>query len=209
VIFIHDVELRISGRPLDTLTILMTPRIHIESKQHPPQPQSEPSCIVSCRWIDTHTIIEANHIYNHSLWSANISASTMSSFLNKIIPTAQQVNLARRYSVQNENDLLQETIFGKFKAVDDSTRPTILRSTILLTDNDDIYWHTTFHSPHSSEDDLMDMPKATYNRDTCAKLAPHLMHFKDMPPECHQFPDIAYDLKRRDSDTTHPSSVLT
>jgi hypothetical protein len=31
----------------------------------------------------------------------------MSSFINRLTPTAQQVNLARRWTVQNENDLLQ------------------------------------------------------------------------------------------------------
>ena len=39
----------------------------------------------------------------------------MSSFLNKLMPTAQQVNLARRWSIQNENDLVQVRLndFGK------------------------------------------------------------------------------------------------
>ena len=48
-----------------------------------------------------------------------------------------------------------------------------------------------------------------YDHDTCMNLSQHLMHFKDMPMECRQYADVAADLKRRDSDTTHPSSVLS
>ena len=85
------------------------------------------------------------------------------------MPTAQQVNLARRLSVQNENDMVQS-----------------------LFDFDD-----------------EEMPKKAYDRESCSQLARHLVHFKDMPAECIQYPDLAFDLKRRDSDTTHPSSLLS
>ncbi|GKY92273.1 hypothetical protein MPSEU_000198400 [Mayamaea pseudoterrestris] len=95
---------------------------------------------------------------------------TMSSFINKIVPTAQQVNLARRWTVQNENDLVQENLF---------------------------------------EDDFMDISKQSHDHDTCRKMSEHLLHFKDMPVDCLQYSDVAFELKRRDSDTTHPSSMLS
>lgn len=36
-----------------------------------------------------------------------------------------------------------------------------------------------------------------------------MMHYKSLPMECKKFGDIAADLKRRDSDTTDPTSLLS
>jgi hypothetical protein len=43
----------------------------------------------------------------------------------------------------------------------------------------------------------------------CMELSSHLMHLKDLPMQCQQFPSVTSDLRRRDSDTTHGSEVLS
>ena len=55
----------------------------------------------------------------------------------------------------------------------------------------------------------MDMPEINYTHDYCQSLASHLQHLKNLPKECQKFEDVRNDLKRRDSDTTHPSSILS
>jgi|EP00349_Pseudokeronopsis_sp_Brazil_P006962 hypothetical protein len=77
------------------------------------------------------------------------------------------INLARRWSVQNENDLMQENLYA----------------------------------------DTMDTP--VHDREYCAQLAKHLMHMNSLPRGCLQYKDIANDLKRRDTDTTDPTSYLS
>ena len=83
---------------------------------------------------------------------------------------ANSVNLARRWSVQNEPDLLMENMY---------------------------------------EDDGMSPRRNDYSRQECANIAKHLSHYKHLPMECSQFRDVALDLKRRDSDTTHGSAFLS
>ncbi|GAX12092.1 hypothetical protein FisN_15Lh216 [Fistulifera solaris] len=78
------------------------------------------------------------------------------------------INLARRGSVQNENDLMQEDMF----------------------------------------DSTMDM-KHVYNHDYCKELACHMIHLKSLPMECMKFTDVSSDLRRRDTDTTHPTQILS
>jgi len=87
---------------------------------------------------------------------------------NSVMIHAQAINLARRLSVQNENDLMQEDMF-------DNTLDSHVK----------------------------------YDREHCAQLASHLTHLKYLPKECRKFQDITMDLKRRDSDTTHGSEVLS
>ncbi|CAJ1931546.1 unnamed protein product [Cylindrotheca closterium] len=83
------------------------------------------------------------------------------------------VNLARRFSEQNENDLLME----------DYMRPTEM----------------LLHSePSKKLDHVM-----------CQQLSTHLVHLNGLPKECLKFPDVVSDLKRRDSDTTHPTQWMS
>lgn len=51
--------------------------------------------------------------------------------------------------------------------------------------------------------------KREMDRVYCQELATHLIHFKSLPEGCKQYKDIASDLKRRDSDTTHPTQYLS
>jgi hypothetical protein len=55
--------------------------------------------------------------------------------------------------------------------------------------------------------DTMDTP--VHDREYCAQLAKHLMHMNSLPRGCLQYKDIANDLKRRDTDTTDPTSYLS
>ena len=58
------------------------------------------------------------------------------------------------------------------------------------------------------EDDDYDMPKI-YSKDMCSELSKHLMHEKDLPKECAKFRDIVGDLKRRETDTSHPTQWMS
>jgi hypothetical protein len=51
--------------------------------------------------------------------------------------------------------------------------------------------------------------KHTYDRKHCEELASHLVHLKNLPAECMKYQDIASDLKRRDSDTSHPTQWMS
>lgn len=80
------------------------------------------------------------------------------------------VNLARRYTVQNENDLMQEDIY----------------------------------------DNTMDIAPKVIDRTYCENIAKNMMHAKDLPVECQtKYSDIVHELKRRDTDTTHPTQFLS
>jgi hypothetical protein len=47
------------------------------------------------------------------------------------------------------------------------------------------------------------------DRSYCEELASHLVHAKDLPVECQQkYTDVYNELKRRDTDTTHPTQFL-
>mmetsp|Transcript_26206 Transcript_26206/g.53150 ORF Transcript_26206/g.53150 Transcript_26206/m.53150 type:complete len:90 (-) Transcript_26206:1198-1467(-) len=82
---------------------------------------------------------------------------------------AKAVNLARRMTVQNENDMMQESFV---------------------------------------DDDDYDMP-TKYSKEFCSELSKHLMHEKNLPKECVKFRDVVGDLKRRDTDTSHPTQWMS
>ncbi|KAL7557332.1 hypothetical protein ACA910_003241 [Epithemia clementina (nom. ined.)] len=90
---------------------------------------------------------------------------------------AKSVNLARRWSVQNEPDLVMENYCGE-----DEDMQTVPRS---------------------------DEKKRYYTHKDCETMASHLLHVNQLPTQCLKFQDVTANLKRRDSDTTHGSSVLS
>jgi hypothetical protein len=47
-----------------------------------------------------------------------------------------------------------------------------------------------------------------YDHAKCQELASHLGHLKSLPTPCLKYTDVANDLKRRDTDTTHPTQFL-
>lgn len=83
----------------------------------------------------------------------------------KIAVHERAINLARRFSEQNENDLVME--------------------------------------------DYSDVKKKTMSHDDCAELSRHLLHVTALPAECKRFQDVVSSVKRRDSDTTHPTQYLS
>jgi len=51
--------------------------------------------------------------------------------------------------------------------------------------------------------------KRNYTKQECTELARHLMHESDLPSQCQKYSEIVVDLRRRDSDTTHPTQYLS
>ncbi|KAL7566245.1 hypothetical protein ACA910_011308 [Epithemia clementina (nom. ined.)] len=54
-----------------------------------------------------------------------------------------------------------------------------------------------------------EVKQRNYTRIECASIASHLVHLKQLPMQCMKYKDVANDLRRRDSDTTHGSEVLS
>jgi hypothetical protein len=61
----------------------------------------------------------------------------------------------------------------------------------------------------TTEQDGFLQPKKTYTKTECEALSSHLIHLKSLPQQCMQYTDIATELRRRDSDTTHPTQILS
>jgi hypothetical protein len=51
--------------------------------------------------------------------------------------------------------------------------------------------------------------KKQMSHDDCAELSRHLLNPTALPAECKKFQDVMNFLKRRDSDTTHPTQYLS
>mmetsp|Transcript_14883 Transcript_14883/g.19541 ORF Transcript_14883/g.19541 Transcript_14883/m.19541 type:complete len:93 (+) Transcript_14883:136-414(+) len=54
-----------------------------------------------------------------------------------------------------------------------------------------------------------DADNKKFTHDTCQQMSQHLIHLKSLPHECLQYSDVVVDLKRRDTDTTHPTQFLS
>jgi hypothetical protein len=64
--------------------------------------------------------------------------------------------------------------------------------------------------PFSSADNTMDIAPKVMDRTYCENIAKNMMHAKDLPVECQtKYSDIVHELKRRDTDTTHPTQFLS
>mmetsp|Transcript_9992 Transcript_9992/g.13381 ORF Transcript_9992/g.13381 Transcript_9992/m.13381 type:complete len:91 (-) Transcript_9992:305-577(-) len=57
--------------------------------------------------------------------------------------------------------------------------------------------------------ELEEENRKKYTRDFCAELASHLIHEKSLPKECRKFNDVVTNLRRRDSDTSHPTQWMS
>jgi hypothetical protein len=55
----------------------------------------------------------------------------------------------------------------------------------------------------------MNIGTSHYTHDMCKEMASHMIHAKSLPESCHKYKDIVTDLQRRDSDSTHPSALLS
>jgi hypothetical protein len=70
-----------------------------------------------------------------------------------------------------------------------------------------------FFFPSSSlfcTDNTMDIVPKVMDRIYCENIASKMMHAKDLPVECQiKYSDIVHELKRRDTDTTHPTQFLS
>lgn len=68
--------------------------------------------------------------------------------------------------------------------------------------------HTLTEESFVEDDSFDDSPKK-YTREFCTELSKHLVSEKALPMECYKFRDVVRDLKRRDTDTTHPTSWMS
>ena len=73
-----------------------------------------------------------------------------------------------------------------------------------------VYLHKTRSSdtPIHTENSMDIGAKPDFDHDYCKELAKHMVHFSSLPNECKAYQDVASDLKRRETDTTHPSQIL-
>lgn len=55
----------------------------------------------------------------------------------------------------------------------------------------------------------MEIGRPIYTQSTCQEAAMHLSHLKQLPPSCLKYQEVAADLRRRDTDTTHGSEILS
>lgn len=125
---------------------------------------------------------------------------------------ANAVNLARRLTVSNENDLLQESYVGEkvcpsvefylvcFVFLGAGSHGEGLRGNCLYLL---LYF---FVSRTDTDDDMKNSKK--YSHDYCHELAQHLIHTNALPMECRKYIDVVSDLKRRDTDTSHPTQWM-
>ena len=73
---------------------------------------------------------------------------------------------------------------------------------------------TRFHSVSDTNFLIIDPSLETteehtkYTKDFCAELSQHLLHLKNLPPQCLQYSSVVSDLNKRDKDTSHPTQWL-
>jgi hypothetical protein len=57
---------------------------------------------------------------------------------------------------------------------------------------------------------VMPDPKPiVYNEKYCEALSHHMINPRALPKQCHQYQTIVTELKRRETDTTHPTQFMT
>ena len=61
----------------------------------------------------------------------------------------------------------------------------------------------------TEDDETLRMNNKKYSRQECESIASHLMHLNQLPVQCMKYKEVALDLKRRDSDTTHGTAILS
>lgn len=63
---------------------------------------------------------------------------------------------------------------------------------------------------NSQTDDAMSTtPPRKYDYLSCAELASHLTKTKQVPPECNKFTDIMSSIRRRETDSTNGTEILS
>jgi hypothetical protein len=62
--------------------------------------------------------------------------------------------------------------------------------------------------PRSTDEDSL-KSRGKYDYLTCQELAAHLVNAKQLPPQCSQYRDVVTNLRRRETDTTHGTEVLS
>jgi hypothetical protein len=118
------------------------------------------------------------------------------------------VNLARRYTNDAENDLLQASLY------DEAEEPPIPQPSQEQVVN------LARRFTASAENDLLQeslydpseepvLPEKLYDKKTCEEIAQHVVHAASLPAQCNQFPSAVQAAKSHDKDITHPTQILS
>lgn len=123
---------------------------------------------------------------------------------------SKAVNLARRFSVQNEPDMMRKwwcSCYSRELCI--LVRILQCPLTCITCTHHSRCCHSSTRAEESFvEDDSFDAPPKKYTREFCTELSKHLVNEKALPLECYKFRDVVRDLKRRGTDTTHPTSWM-
>eukprot|EP00978_Attheya_sp_CCMP212_P030460 scaffold112084_cov63-Attheya_sp.AAC.3 len=93
---------------------------------------------------------------------------------------AQSINLARRYSVKNEADLMQEEFVNR-----------------------------SDKSKGGSPSEDSDSDSSKYSEEFCTSIAEHLMHAHSLPAPCLKYTGIVSTLNKKEKDSAHPTQWLS
>jgi hypothetical protein len=134
------------------------------------------------------------------------------------IVRASSMHLARRWSIQNEHDLLQEDLYGTMchtslffawflvsliciHSIFVSFFGCVLSTKYVFIDIDTVMPPAIYVMP--------DPKPIVYNEKYCEALSHHMINPRALPKQCHQYQTIVTELKRRETDTTHPTQFMT
>jgi len=125
---------------------------------------------------------------------------------------AQVLNLARRYTNEAENDLLQESLYDESEEppiphVDQAQVVNLARRLTASAENDLL--QESLYDP-SEEPPIPELGKnKVYNKDTCDDIAKHVVSADYLPAQCNQFPSAVQYAKSHDKDRTDGSELLS
>lgn len=118
------------------------------------------------------------------------------------------VNLARRLTSQNENDILGFSGYedGEFAPVTkvselQHTKAVNLARRRTSTNENDILGFSGY------EDDETQLP--AMSQEACAEIASHILHVSNLPVQCKEYNEIVHSVASREKDGTDLSSLLS
>jgi hypothetical protein len=126
------------------------------------------------------------------------------------------INLARRLSVQNENDLMQ---VRRCPVAGRRCRPLLpravserspLRSHALLSHQKRPFQKENFLEDPFDEPLLMQKEPVTptFTKDVCKEVASSMVRMTQLPVECTEYPEVVREIKRKGTDATPGASFL-
>jgi hypothetical protein len=129
------------------------------------------------------------------------------------------INLARRLSVQNENDLLQVRGLGggQSRFVGSACRfVSRVGECALLRSEPPFFLTLALVRKENFLEDSFDEPlimqkepvTPTYTKDVCKEVASSMVRMTQLPVECSQYPEVVREIKKKGADATPGASFL-